>query len=116
VRTRRRSSGSKRTRATPAKSRVTVRRASASPRGASSRRDAGRAAGVGVGAAVDVAAALRSSREALLDIEGQLDALLAALRDPAGALDARAADRLRGATRDAGTALATLGAAALASY
>ena len=110
MRTRRRSSGSKRTRAAPAKSRVTVRRATASPRGASSSRPASRPA------SVDVAAALRSSREALLDIQGQLDALLAALRDPAGALDARAADRLRGATRDAGTALATLGAAALAAY
>ena len=74
----------------PAKSRVVVRRPQRS---------------------IDVAAALRSSREALADIEGQLDALLAALRNPAAPLDARAPARLRGATRDAGTALATLGTA-----
>jgi hypothetical protein len=64
---------------------------------------------------VDVATALRTSREALSDIEGQLDALLAALRDPAAALDKRAPDRLRGATQDAGTALASL-TAALAAF
>ncbi len=67
------------------------------------------------GADVDVAVALRTSREALSDIEGQLDALLAALRDPAAALDKRAPDRLRGATQDAGTALASL-TAALAAF
>jgi hypothetical protein len=58
---------------------------------------------------VDVADALRTSREALMDIEGQLDALLAALRDPTSAPDAGAPDRLRGATRHAGSVLATLG-------
>ncbi len=78
---------------------------------AESRVVARRAAGAGLQRSVDLAAALRSSREALVDIEGQLDALLAALRDPAAPLDARAPDRLRGATRDAGTALATLGTA-----
>jgi hypothetical protein len=94
VRTRRRSSGSKRTRAVPVSSRVTVRRgATTLPRPG------------------DVAAALRSSREALLDIEGQLDALLAVLRNPAAAPDAAAPDRLRGAARNAGTAMASLHAA-----
>jgi hypothetical protein len=77
----------------PASSRVTLRREVTSlPR------------------SVDLAAALRCSREALLDIEGQLDALLAVLRDPAAAPDATAPDRLRGAARDAGTALASLAA------
>ncbi len=82
----------------PAASRVAVRRSAAGLRGDLSTRAPG----------VDVATALRTSREALTDIEGQLDALLAALRDPAAALDKRAPDRLRGATRDAGTALASL--------
>jgi hypothetical protein len=54
---------------------------------------------------VDVTAALRESREALVDIQGQLDALLAMLRDPAKAPDPGAPERLRGATRDAGSAL-----------
>ena len=62
-------------------------------------------------ASIDLAAALRTSREALTDIEGQLDALLATLRNPAAALDKRAPDRLRGATQNAGTALASLDAA-----
>ena len=66
-------------------------------------------------AAVGLAAALRTSREALTDIEGQLDALLATLRDPTAAVDKRAPDRLRGATQNAGTALASLDAA-LALY
>jgi len=57
---------------------------------------------------LDVAAALRSSREALLDIQDQLDALLAVLRDPTAAPDATAPDRLRGAARDVGAALASL--------
>jgi hypothetical protein len=95
VRTRRRSSGPKRTRAVPARSRVTRRReATILPR------------------SVDLAAALRTSREALVDIEGQLAALLAVLRDPTAAPDATAPDRLRGAARDAGTALASLAALA----
>jgi hypothetical protein len=67
-----------------------------------------RRAGAGQARALDLAAALRASREALSDIEGQLDALLAVLRDPAAAPDPRAAERLRGATRQAGTALAML--------
>ena len=79
----------------PASSRVTLRRETTSlPR------------------SVDLAAALRSSREALLDIQGQLDVLLAVLRDPTAAPDAAAPDRLRGAAREAGTALAALNALA----
>ena len=54
-----------------------------------------------------LAAALRSSREALVDLEGQLDALLAAVRG-AGSVRA-AADRVSGATLDADAALARLG-------
>jgi hypothetical protein len=77
----------------PASSRVTLRRESTSlPR------------------SVDLAAGVRCSREALVDIQGQLDALLAVLRDPSAAPDAAAPDRLRGAARDAGTALASLNA------
>jgi hypothetical protein len=54
-----------------------------------------------------LAAALRSSREALVDLQGELDALLAAVRG-GGSLSA-AADRVSGATADAGAALARLG-------
>jgi hypothetical protein len=53
-------------------------------------------------------AALRRGREALSDIQGQLDALLAALRDPAAPLDASAPDRLAGAAKEADAALASL--------
>jgi hypothetical protein len=55
-----------------------------------------------------LAAALRESRDALGRLEGELDALLAALRDPAVRADAAAADRLRGAVRAAGLAFAGL--------
>jgi hypothetical protein len=82
-------------RALPARSRVTVRRA-----GANLLRSA------------QFADALRESREAMLNIEGQLDALLAALRDPTAAPDAGAPERLRGATCHADSALAALGALA----
>jgi hypothetical protein len=81
-----------RKRAIPARSRVTVRRAGANLVRSS------------------LAAALRSGREALVDIEGQLEDLLAALRDPGRAIDAGAPERLRGAARQAGDALASLGA------
>jgi len=57
---------------------------------------------------VTIAAALRDSRDALGKLEGELDALLAALRDPAGRADAAAADRLRGAVRAASSAFAGL--------
>jgi hypothetical protein len=56
-----------------------------------------------------LAGALRSSREALTNLEGQLDALLAAVRGPAGSLRS-AADRVSGATHEAGAALARLDA------
>jgi hypothetical protein len=59
-----------------------------------------------------LAAALRSSREAISDLEGQLEALLAALRDPDAAVEAGAADRLRGASHQAGAAVASLSALA----
>jgi hypothetical protein len=49
--------------------------------------------------------ALRASREALADIQGQLDELLAAVRAPAGRPEPDAADRLRRATKRAGTAV-----------
>jgi hypothetical protein len=52
-------------------------------------------------------AALRTSREALTDLQGQLDALLAAVRG-GGSLRA-AAEGLAGATADASAALAGLG-------
>ena len=51
--------------------------------------------------------ALREGREALADIQSQLDALLIALRGPVGP-DLDAPDRLRRATRRAGEALARL--------
>jgi hypothetical protein len=56
-----------------------------------------------------LAAALRSSREALVDLQGQLDALLAAVRG-AGSVSA-AADRVSSATLDADAAIARLGTA-----
>jgi hypothetical protein len=77
-------------RAVPARSRVTVRRGPPAPRLAT------------------LAAALRQSRDALGRLEGELDALLAALRDPAGRADEAAADRLRGAIEAAGIAVAGL--------
>ncbi|HVX93919.1 MAG TPA: hypothetical protein VHK47_03320 [Polyangia bacterium] len=82
-----------RARSVPARSRMTVRRSEAPlVRGS------------------QLAAALRSSREALTDLEDQLDALLAAVRG-AGSVRA-AADRVSGATADAGAALARLGTVA----
>ncbi|HVR00688.1 MAG TPA: hypothetical protein VMT47_01025 [Polyangia bacterium] len=55
-----------------------------------------------------LAAELRSSREALTALQGHLDKLLAAVRDPGTSLQA-AADRVSRATADAGEALARLG-------
>jgi hypothetical protein len=75
----------------PARSRVTVRRGSSAPRQAT------------------LAAALRQSRDALGRLEGELEALLTVLRDPAVRADAAAAERLRGAIRAAGSAFAGLG-------
>ena len=79
-----------RLRALPARSRVTVRRGPAAPRLAT------------------LAAALRQSRDALGRLEGELEALLAALRDPAARADAAAADRLHDAVAAAGAAIAGL--------
>jgi hypothetical protein len=80
-----------RARSVPARSRMTVRRSEAPlVRGS------------------QLAAALRTSREALVDLEGQLDGLLAALRGPGVTLRA-AALRLDGAAADAGAAIAQLG-------
>jgi hypothetical protein len=84
-----------RTRAIPARSRMTIRR-HAAPLTRSGQ----------------LAEALRSSREALSDLQGQLDALLAALRDPDAPIDASAVDRLRGASHQAGVAVAALSAPA----
>lgn len=58
-----------------------------------------------------LAVALRSSREALTELEDRLDGLLAALRGPGESLRA-AAVRVSGATSDAGAAIAHLGALA----
>jgi hypothetical protein len=51
---------------------------------------------------------LRSGREAVSDIEGQLGNLMALLREPVPAIDAAAPDRLAGAVRQAGRALSAL--------
>lgn len=80
-----------RARTVPARSRVTLRRPpSPLPRTAT------------------VADALREGRVALSALEGELDAILSALRDPAATPAASAADRLRGLTRLATSALAAL--------
>ncbi|HEY2729739.1 MAG TPA: hypothetical protein VGK52_07330 [Polyangia bacterium] len=55
-----------------------------------------------------LAAELRSSREALTALQAHLDELLAAVRDPGTSLQA-AADRVSHATADATRALARLG-------
>jgi hypothetical protein len=52
--------------------------------------------------------ALRRGREALSDIEGELDALMSMLREPAPRLDPEAPDRLAGAARRAQSALGAL--------
>jgi hypothetical protein len=55
-----------------------------------------------------LAAALRESRAALSELEGELGALLAALQDPKARPEVAAADRLRGATSAADSALRSL--------
>ena len=52
--------------------------------------------------------ALRHGREALADVQGQLDDLLARLRDPRPAIGLDAPDRLTGAMVRAGRALSML--------
>jgi hypothetical protein len=53
-------------------------------------------------------AALRRSREALVDIENQLDDLLLNLRSPGARMDASAPDRLASAAGMANEAMAAL--------
>jgi hypothetical protein len=84
-----------RARGVPARSRMTVRRQEAP-----------------LQRSPQLAAALRSSREAMSDIEAQLGALLAALRNPSSPPDGTAAERLRGAAAQASSAVASLGALA----
>jgi transposase len=52
---------------------------------------------------------LRRTREALTDLQGQLDNLLGWLADPSASLDRAAPDRLAGRAREASEALASLG-------
>ncbi|HVV52881.1 MAG TPA: hypothetical protein VHO06_24685 [Polyangia bacterium] len=82
-----------RARRVPSRSRVTVRRSEAP-----------------LVRSTSLAAALRDSRAALASLEGELDAILRSLRGPDGAPPASAPDRLRGATRVAAAAVASLGA------
>jgi len=51
---------------------------------------------------------LRRSREALVELTGELDSLLTTLRTPGARIDKAAPDRLRAATRKAGEALSAL--------
>ncbi|HEY4395041.1 MAG TPA: hypothetical protein VGP64_13310 [Polyangia bacterium] len=57
-----------------------------------------------------LAAALRESRAAISSLEGHLDEILRALRSSERGPEAASADRLRGATRAAAAAIASLGA------
>ena len=82
-----------RTRRVPARSRVTVRRSEAP-----------------LLRSTNLATALRDGREALSSLEGELDAILKSLRSADGAPEMTSADRLRGATRAAEAAMASLGA------
>jgi hypothetical protein len=80
-----------RSRRVPARSRVTVRRSEAPLLRSNT-----------------LATALRDSRKALSSLEGELDAILKSLRSADGAPETTAADRLRGATRAAAVAMASL--------
>ena len=81
-----------RSRRVPARSRVTVRRSEAP-----------------LLRSTTLATALRDSRAALSSLEGELDAILKSLRSADGGPQMTAADRLRGATRAAEAAMASLG-------
>ena len=81
-----------RSRRVPARSRVTVRRSEAPLLRSNT-----------------LATALRDSRAALCHLEGELDAILKSLRTAGAAPEMTAADRLRGATRAAEAAMASLG-------
>jgi hypothetical protein len=80
-----------RSRRVPPRSRVTVRRREAP-----------------LVRSTSLAVALRDSRTALSSLEGELDAILKALRSADGAPPGTAADRLRGATRAAAAAIGSL--------
>jgi hypothetical protein len=80
-----------RSRRVPARSRVTVRRSEAP-----------------LLRSTTLATALRDSRKALCSLEGELEAILKSLRSAGGAPETTAADRLRGATRAAAAAMASL--------
>jgi hypothetical protein len=54
-------------------------------------------------------AALRRSRDALVDLEGQLGELLVRLRTPGANLDSNAGERLAGAKKEAIAAMTSLG-------
>jgi len=54
-----------------------------------------------------LAVALRQSRDALGKLQGELDAILAVLRDPSARPDAATVDRLSGAARAALDAIAS---------
>lgn len=82
-----------RARSVPARSRVTLRRSEAP-----------------LLRSATLAAALSSSRMAICQLEGELEAILTALRDPTARPDEAAADRLRGAAWVADAAIASLGA------
>ncbi len=86
----RRSTGRPRARAVDSVSRLTFRSAASVPP---------------LGHSARMGEALRASREALGDIQRQLDALLAAVRSPKGRPAPDAADRLALATRRAGVAM-----------
>jgi hypothetical protein len=77
----------------PARSRVTVRRSEAPLLRSTS-----------------LAAALRDSRAAISSLEGELEEILRTLRSSEGAPQIASADKLRGATRAAAAAIASLGA------
>jgi hypothetical protein len=102
MRSSRRSVGSPRKRAVPARSRLTVRPAASAPL----------ARGVGL------SDALQASREALTDLQGHLDALLNAVRkisrspdvenDAREPMETASIDRLAGAARRARVAIGSL--------
>ena len=79
-------------RSVPSRSRLTVRPSALAPLARSS----------------GLTDALRSGREALADVERQLEALLAIVRTPADLPDVEAPDRLARAARRAGAAVARL--------
>jgi hypothetical protein len=77
----------------------------------SRRKGPARARSAGAGEAkdvVDARASLRQGRQALTQLQGELDSLLAALRNPGSRIDPSAPDRLRDVTRLAASALASL--------